>query len=71
MNIWDLVMIGLGVYSGLATIAVVCLWFESCYWMGEAERNQTEVLRLQQDLGDSRDEANSWECRCQQHERVA
>ena len=47
---------GVSTYAALATIAAVCLWFENSYWTSEAEHNQDEILRLEDVIGNLREE---------------
>ena len=49
------------------------LWFEAAYYRTEADSKEAELLRVQQDLGDAKEERDQWERRCARlpDERVA
>ena len=49
------ILLGVSTYAAIVTIAAVCLWFEYSYWFAEAERDQDEILRLEQTIGNLRE----------------
>jgi len=51
------IFLGVSTYAAVVTIAAVCLWFEYCYWVTEAERDQDEILRLEDVIGNLREES--------------
>ena len=50
------ILLGVSTYAAVATITAVCLWFEYCYWFSESERDQNEILRLEEVIGNLREE---------------
>ena len=52
----------------VSAFAAGWLWFESCYWQMETGRKEAELLRVQTDLADAKDERDQWERECICHE---
>ena len=50
------ILLGVSTYAAVVTIAAVCLWFEYSYWFTEAERNQTEIMDMEDVIKDLRGE---------------
>ena len=73
MTTWELLTIGLAIYSVCATFAAGCLYWERCYWEDRAKLTEEELHRVQADLGDAKEERDQWERRCARlpDERVA
>ena len=71
LSIWETLTLVFGALLVCSVFVNGCLWWEMSYWREAAESEQKDTHKLQRELSEAKQEADQWERRCCERERVA